>query len=69
MREVWQAWRTYTFNGIDYELDYVEDGDDTYYELYDGEDCINLGNPFYEEPTETQIKEFLIKAKILQDHV
>ena len=67
MREV--AVETYTFNGMNYELDCVEDGDDTYYELYDGENCINLGNPFYEKPTEAQIKDFLIKNKILQDHV
>jgi|688.fasta_scaffold578844_2 hypothetical protein len=56
-------------HGINIEVDCVDDGDDTYYELYDGDDCINLGVPFYEKPTETQIKEFLIKEKILQDHV
>ncbi len=46
------------------EVDCVEDGEDSYYELYHYNDCINLGNPFYEKPTRTQIENFLSVNKI-----
>lgn len=55
---------THTFDGVSIEVDCVEDGEDSYYELYHYNDCINLGNPFYEKPTRAQIENFLSVNKI-----
>ncbi|NBO72540.1 MAG: hypothetical protein EBU66_18195 [Bacteroidetes bacterium] len=43
------------------EVDYIEEDDEFYYELYLNNDCINLGEPIYEKPTSKQIENYVKK--------
>jgi hypothetical protein len=43
------------------EVDYIEEDDEFYYELYLNNDCINLGEQIYEKPTSKQIENYVKK--------
>ena len=48
------------------EIDFIEEDDTCYYELYLDNDCISLGEPFYEKPTSEEVDEYV--KKYLKNH-
>ena len=59
MRQISVA--TQNVEGHIIEVDYIEDNEESYYELYLNGDCITLGEPIYEKPTSNQIDKYVKK--------
>jgi len=56
-----QSVATQDVEGHIIEVDYIEDNEESYYELYLNGDCITLGEPIHEKPTSVQIHKYVKK--------